>query len=59
MPPRILDPRAIDDLSDAVEEKIIKKVKADFKSEIKEVKTSFRSKMTLMKIDMIAKIVSA
>ena len=57
MPPRRLDPRVIDDLSDVVEERISKKVKKDFKSKM-EVKATFRSKMALMKNDMIIEIIS-
>ena len=47
MPPTRLDPRVIDDLYDVVEERISKKIKANF-----------RSKMALMKSDMIVEIVS-
>ena len=47
MPPRRLDPREIDDLCDAVEGRILEKIRANIKFEI-----------TLMKGDMIAKIVS-
>ena len=59
MPPRRLDPRAIDDLSDAMEERISEKVKTYFKSEMEEGKASFRYQMALMKSDMIYEIVSA
>ena len=55
MPPRTLDPRAIDDLTDAMEEKISEKITA----QIEEVKASLRSKMELMKSDMIIEIVGA
>ena len=48
MPPRRLDPRAIDDLSDVVEERILEKIRVEFRSEI-----------ALMKGDMIVEIVSA
>ena len=48
MLPKRLDPRVIADLTDSVEERISKKVKADFKSE-----------MILMKSDMITEIMSA
>ena len=48
MPPRRLDPREIDDLSDAMEERILEKIREEF-----------RSKISLMKSDMIAEIVSA
>ena len=34
MPPRILDIREIDDLSDVVEERILEKIKDEFGSEI-------------------------
>ena len=59
MPPRRIDPRAIDDVSDVVEERISKKVKENFRSEIEEVKATFRSKMALMKSHMIVEIISA
>lgn len=59
MPPRRFNPGAIDDLSDVVEERISKKVKEDFRSQMEEVKVNFRSEMALMKSDMITKIVSA
>ena len=55
MPLRRLDPRAIDDLTDAMEEIILEKIKA----QIEEVKANFRSKMELIKSDMIVEIVSA
>lgn len=48
IPPIILDPRAIDDLSDVVEERVLEKIRAEFRSEI-----------ALLKSDMIAEIVSA
>ena len=48
MPPRRLDPRAINDLYDAVEGRISKKIRK-----------KFRYEFSLMKSDMIAKIVSA
>ena len=54
MPPRRLDPRAIDDLTDIVEERILGKIT----TQIEEVKASLRSEMELMKSDIIAKVVS-
>ena len=48
MPPRRLDPREIDDLSDVVEQRISEKIRVVFRSEI-----------ALMKSDMIAEIMSA
>ena len=48
MPPRRLDPRAIDDLCDVVKGRILQKIRVDI-----------RSKMTLMKSSMISEIVSA
>ena len=48
MPPRRLDPRAIEDLCDTIEERILEKISVDIRSE-----------MALMKSDMIAEIVSA
>ena len=59
MPPRRLDPRAIDDLTDSIEERISEKVKSDFKSEFEDVRAEFRSQIASMKSDMIAEIVSA
>ena len=59
MPLRRLDPRVIDDLSDVVEERILERVEADFRSEIEEVKATFRFEMALMKSDMIIEIISA
>ena len=59
MPPRRLDPREIDDLTDSVEERISEKVKSDFKSEFEDVRAEFRSQIASMKSDMIAEIVSA
>ena len=55
MPPRRLDPRAIDDLTDTVEERILGKIT----TQIEEVKASLRSEMELMKSDIIAEVVSA
>ena len=43
MPPRRLDPREIDDLTDSIEERISEKVKSDFKSEFEDVRAEFRS----------------
>ena len=48
MPPRRLDPKENDDLNDAMEERILEKLRAELKSE-----------MALRKSDMIAEIVSA
>ena len=48
MPPRRLDLRAIDDLSDVVEERILEKIKE-----------KIRFDMALMKSDMVTKIMSA
>ena len=48
MPPRRLYPSMIDDLSDVVEERILEKMRAKFRSEI-----------ALMKSDMIVEIMSA
>ena len=48
MPSRRLDPREMDDLSDAMEERISEKIREEFRSEI-----------ALMKSDMISEIVSA
>ena len=48
IPPRRLDPREIDDLSDDVEERISEKIKVEF-----------ISRMVLMKSDMIVEIISA
>ena len=59
MPPRRLDPREIDDLTDSVEERISEKVKSDFKSEFEDVRAEFISQIASMKSDMIAEIVSA
>ena len=59
MPPRRLDPREIVDLSNAIEERILEKVKANFRSEMEKVKTNFGSQIKLMKSDMIVEIVSA
>ena len=55
MPLRRLDPRAIDDLTNAMEERISKKITA----QIEEVKASLRSEMELMKSDIVAEVVSA
>ena len=49
MPPRRLDPRAIDDLTDAMEERISKKIMA----QIEEDKASHRFEMELMKSNII------
>ena len=48
IPPRILEPREIFDLSDTIEEWILEKMREKFRSEI-----------ASMKSDMIAEIVSA
>ena len=48
MPPRRLDPREINDPSDAMEERILEKMREEFISEI-----------ALMKSDMIVEIMSA
>ena len=56
---RILDSREIDDLSDVVEERILEKLKANFRSQMEEVKANFVSKMMLIKSDMIAQIVNS
>ena len=58
MPSRKLNPKKIDDLSDAIEEQILEKVKVDFRSKIEEVKENFRSQIALMKSDVIVEIVS-
>ena len=59
MPPKRLDPREISNLTDAVEERISEKVKADFRSEMEDIRAEFRSQIASMKSDMIAEIVSA
>ena len=48
MPPRRLDPREIDDLIDAIKERILEKIRVEFRSEI-----------ALMKSDMIFEIMNA
>ena len=52
---RRLDPRAIDDLIDAMEERTLEKIM----TQIEEVKASLRSEMELMKSDIIVEVVSA
>ena len=55
MPQRRLDPKEINDLTDAMEERIAEKIMA----QIEEVKANLKSKMELMKSDIIAKVVNA
>ena len=43
MHPKRLDPREIDDLTNSIEERILEKVKLDFKSEFEDVRAQFRS----------------
>ena len=52
---RRLDPKAIDDLADTMEERILGKIM----TQIEEVKASLRSGMELMKSDIIVEVVSA